>query len=374
MDILVKYATISLSILLLHPMAGFSQDSAPDLSGIWRRNPQKSPPAAHPPDEMWVKIAQNGPDITITFQTRNQGAGETNAQRLRIGAGENHNTIHGAPMTSKAAWDGTVLVVNSIAKFGEQELRMNDRWSLSPDKGTLTFTERHQFGAEPQPTQDAYVFDRQPDGSWPEPRPSKLAEQVYKNIDILKGIPSERVPVIMAAFSRSLGVACTHCHVEGSLEKKEKPTFAKARRMFHMRNWIAQNAKIEVACWTCHRGHAVPQPGPPSDSGIWPADLDLTAEQGAQPASKVYKNLKFFNSTAADLKSAMLFISASLGVGCAHCHVEGTWEKDDQPAKNSARRMLAMVRDTRREFTDIRIGCPTCHHGGSQPELEPPAR
>lgn len=43
MEILVKYATISLSILLLHAMAAFSQDGAPDLSGIWRRNSQKSP-------------------------------------------------------------------------------------------------------------------------------------------------------------------------------------------------------------------------------------------------------------------------------------------------------------------------------------------
>jgi hypothetical protein len=52
----------------------------------------------------------------------------------------------------------------------------------------------------------------------------------------------------------------------------------------------------------------------------------------------------------------MLFISASLGVGCAQCHVQGAWEKDDQPAKNSALRMLAMVRDTRREFTETMTG------------------
>ena len=157
------------------------------------------------------------------------------------------------------------------------------------------------------------------------------------------------------------------------MEKDDKATFAKARRMFQMRNWIAQNAKVETACWTCHRGHSVPEAGPQIDRTIWPAELNLTAEQSAKPVSQVYKNLKFFNSTAGDLKSSMLFLSASLGVGCSHCHVEGAWERDEKPAKDSARKMLAMVRDTRREFQDIRVGCYTCHHGAAKPELTPPA-
>jgi hypothetical protein len=220
--------------------------------------------------------------------------------------------------------------------------RLTDRWTLSTDRQTLTFVERHQFGAEPAPSEDSYVLHRQPPELWPADQPSKPAEQVYPNIQMLKGVPAERVPSIMSTFSRVLGVACTHCHVEGAMEKDDKPTFAKARRMSYMRNWVAQNAKVETTCWTCHRGHATPEAAPPPDPAVWPADLNLTVEQGAQPASKVYKNLKFFNSTAADIKSAMLFESASLGGGCAHCHVPGAWEKDDKPAKDTARMMLAM--------------------------------
>ncbi len=175
----------------------------------------------------------------------------------------------------------------------------------------------------------------------------------------------------MGMFNRVLGIECAHCHVEGAMDKGDKPTFVKARRMFQMRNWIAQNPKVESTCWSCHRGHIVPDAGPQINPNLWPAELDLTAEQGAEPASKVYKNLRFLNSAASDLKSSMLFMSASLGVECSHCHTVGAWERDNQPAKDMARRMLAMVRDTRLQFSDIRIGCPTCHHGAIKPEMAP---
>jgi hypothetical protein len=274
-------------------------------------------------------------------------------------------------MTSRSSWDGKTLVVDSIAKFGNQELRLNDRWTASPDGRALSFVERHQFGAEPSPTEEASVFVRQSDDSWNVWPSSKLAEQAYPNIEILKGIPAERVPAIMAMFSRSLGAPCTHCHVEGALDRGDKAQFAKAREMFRMQNWIAQNVKIESTCWTCHRGNPIPAPGPQIDTSLWPVSLELPVEQGAQPASNVYRNLTFFNSRVSELKSTMLFMSASLGVGCSHCHVAGAWEKDDKPAKNVARLMLVMVRDTRREFTDIRIGCPSCHHGAGKPEMAP---
>ena len=322
---------------------------------------------------MRVKIEQIDSNVTIVFRARNNGVEEMNVERLRIGSADNANKIHGAPMTSQAAWDGAALVVDSIAKFGDQELRLHERWSLSSDRQTLTFVERHQFGAEPQPTEDTYVFDRQPEGSWEPSQPSQLAELAYPNIVILKGVPAERIPLIMATFSRVLGVPCTHCHVEGAMAKEYKPEFGIARRMFQMRNWIAQNAQVDATCWTCHRGHAVPESGPQIKTEIWPADLNLNAEQSAQPAVKVYKNLRFFNSTAADVKSAMLFISTSLGVECSTCHTVGAWEKDDKPAKDVARKMLAMVRDTRHQFADIRVGCFTCHHGASKPEMAPAA-
>lgn len=366
-----RYAVLALSLLVLFPFPSPSQDGVPNLSGVWRRNPQKSSHSGHPPEEMLVKIEQNNSEITITFRVRNNGADETNVSHLHIGAVPDKNEIHGAPMISKAAWVGSTLVVDSIAKFGDAELRMNGRWTLSPDRQVLNYVERHQFGAEPEPTEDTYVLDRRPDESWQVTEPPKTAEQVYPNIKMLKGVPAERLPSIMGGFTRALGVQCKYCHVEGAMEKDDKPAFVKARRMFEMVSSINKNEKIEVACWTCHRGHAIPEAGPQINPSIWPSELDLTAEQGKEPVAKVYKNIRFFNSSASDLKSGMLFMSASLGVGCSNCHVVNTFEKDDKPDKDVARMMLAMVRDTRRDFTDIHIGCFTCHHGAVKPERTP---
>jgi Photosynthetic reaction centre cytochrome C subunit len=369
----LSYAMLVLCFSVLYPSYALSQDGVPNLSGVWRRNKQTSPRSENPPEEMLVRIDQNNSDIIIPIRVRNKGAEETNVTHIRIGADENKNEIHGAPMTSKAAWAASVLVVDSIASFGNEKLRMNDRWTQSRDKQTLTFTERHQFGAEPEPTEVTHIFDRQADESWPVPQTSKTAEQVYPNIKVLRGVSAERLPSIMSGFGRALGVPCTRCHVEGAMERDDKPTFGKARRMLEMVNSISQNSKVEVVCWTCHRGQAIPEIGPQIRTDMWPPELEMTAEQGREPVSVVYKNIKFFNSSASDLKSSMLFMAASLGVGCSHCHRVGMWERDDKPAKDAARAMLAMVRDTRHEFTDIRIGCFTCHHGANKPETVPPA-
>jgi len=42
------------------------------------------------------------------------------------------------------------------------------------------------------------------------------AEQVYKNIDIMKGVPAGRLLGAMKFFTASLGTTCAHCHVEAT--------------------------------------------------------------------------------------------------------------------------------------------------------------
>lgn len=250
--------------VLLCSFLAFPQD-APNLTGIWRFNPQKGRHSGQAPEDMRIKIDQNGPDITILFRVRNKSQEETNSTRLRIGSADNKNEIHGAPMISKATWDGATLVVDSVAKFGNQELRMTDRWTLSPDKQTLTFVEKHQFGAEPQPTEDTTIFERQPEGSWEPSQPPKPAEQVYKNIQVMKGVPSNRLMGAMQFFSKSLGVECAHCHVPNEFDKDDKPAKNTARKMLTMVHQIngdnfPQNQV--VSCWMCHRGSAKPEAFP----------------------------------------------------------------------------------------------------------------
>jgi len=95
------------------------------------------------------------------------------------------------------------------------------------------------------------------------------AEKVFKNIQLLKGIPAARLLRIMElGYSRSLGVTCTHCHVPPEWEKEDKPTKQIARDMAAMAANInneqlkkIKNLKSEnpvINCTTCHRGQIKP--------------------------------------------------------------------------------------------------------------------
>jgi tetratricopeptide (TPR) repeat protein len=97
------------------------------------------------------------------------------------------------------------------------------------------------------------------------------------------------------------------------------------------------------------------------------------------------KNLKVFpkNTTADQLRGAMVGFTRSLGVRCSHCHVgeEGkpldTYDfvSDKNPKKNVARGMLKMVGKVEKELVSIQparaervqFGCITCHHGRPLP-------
>ena len=93
----------------------------------------------------------------------------------------------------------------------------------------------------------------------------KLAEQQYKNIKILKGIPADQIIPAMQFITASLGVDCEYCHVrEGhslAFDKDDKKPKLAARKMIEMMNAINKNnfdGKREVTCYSCHRG--APEP------------------------------------------------------------------------------------------------------------------
>jgi Photosynthetic reaction centre cytochrome C subunit len=87
------------------------------------------------------------------------------------------------------------------------------------------------------------------------------AEQVFKNIEILKGKKASRLPGMMSALTGLLGVDCTYCHVKDQWASEEKPTKQTARKMFRMIGTINKDnfeGRNAVSCWTCHRGSPHP--------------------------------------------------------------------------------------------------------------------
>jgi photosynthetic reaction center cytochrome c subunit len=89
----------------------------------------------------------------------------------------------------------------------------------------------------------------------------KKAEEQFKNIQVLKGIPAEQLVPTMQFITASLGVQCDFCHVQGAFEKDDKKTKQTARKMMEM--MIAINADDfdghrMVTCNSCHNGNEKP--------------------------------------------------------------------------------------------------------------------
>ncbi|GEM_PF-1171284 len=100
----------------------------------------------------------------------------------------------------------------------------------------------------------------------------KPAEEVFKNIQLFKGMPAIRVLRIMSfAFTPALGVECSHCHVIEQWEKDDKAPKQTARQMWQMMgklkqdlNGIFNDANRTVNCYSCHRGAVKPALSPPA--------------------------------------------------------------------------------------------------------------
>lgn len=109
-----------------------------------------------------------------------------------------------------------------------------------------------------------------------------LAEDVFKNIQVLRGVPVNQFMATMGFFSASLGSNCTFCHVEdsgGNWAKyaDDNPQKQMARKMIVMMNAINQSyfgGKRALTCYSCHRGGETPKVIP-----------DLAAQYSSIPLS-----------------------------------------------------------------------------------------
>jgi len=114
-----------------------------------------------------------------------------------------------------------------------------------------------------------------------------------------------------------------------------------------------------------------PTPGVAAVQGDGASDKSAKASPGDPSlAEGHYKNIQVFKGVPADdLVPAMQFITASLGVDCDFCHVERAPEKDDKKEKQTARKMITMVRAINQDqFAGEReVTCVSCHRGAPRP-------
>jgi hypothetical protein len=94
-----------------------------------------------------------------------------------------------------------------------------------------------------------------------------MAEQVFKNVKVLRGIPVGEFMDTMGFFAASLGLNCVYCHVEESMENwdnfaKDVPRKETARAMILMVNALNKGSfggRRALTCYSCHRGAEHPK-------------------------------------------------------------------------------------------------------------------
>jgi outer membrane lipoprotein-sorting protein len=98
------------------------------------------------------------------------------------------------------------------------------------------------------------------------PAAPPMAETVFKNVQVLKGIPVNEFMGTMGIFSAALGMSCEDCHAAGdadwSVYATDSPRKQMARVMVTMMATINKThfrGRQVVTCYTCHRGTARPR-------------------------------------------------------------------------------------------------------------------
>ncbi len=120
----------------------------------------------------------------------------------------------------------------------------------------------------------------------------KTAEQAFKNIQALKGLPDSQLIGVMAYMQASLGAKdCEYCHVRSGennweWEKDDKPKKQAARKMVQMVldiNKASFDGRPEVTCYTCHQGHERPVAVPSLPLAMASADSAPPRPAGPMP-------------------------------------------------------------------------------------------
>src|ERR1700692_3989255 len=129
-----------------------------------------------------------------------------------------------------------------------------------------------------------------------QPKPL-LAEQAFKNIQALKGIPVDDFMETMGVMSAALQFACSDCHANAGPDKvnwaADTPRKRTARRMVLMVAAINKDnfgGRQMVTCWTCHRNRDRPLTTPTMEilygmPSLDPDDVLVTPPGMPSPAS-----------------------------------------------------------------------------------------
>src|SRR5262249_2405462 len=131
----------------------------------------------------------------------------------------------------------------------------------------------------------------------PQAEKKMTAEQAFKNIQVLKGIPVDDFMGTMGIMSAAVGYDCSECHANAGTDKvdwaadtQKKVIARKMTTMVQKINADNFSGRQVVTCWSCHHGRDRPATsptlemvyGPPSgetDDVVQPMPGQLSPEE-----------------------------------------------------------------------------------------------
>ena len=155
----------------------------------------------------------------------------------------------------------------------------------------------------------------------------KMVEDVFKNVQALKGISVDDFLGTMGVMSAAIGFDCSECHNNAGTERvdwaaDDNPKKLTARRMVRMVQAINRdhfNNRQEVTCWTCHHGRDRPAVTPSLETvyGQVPLDPDdvLQNMPGQTPATQIFDKYLTALGGADKLNSLQSWIGTGTSVG-----------------------------------------------------------
>src|SRR5579863_9626103 len=158
------------------------------------------------------------------------------------------------------------------------------------------------------------------------PKP-QMAEQVFKNVQVLKGITSDDFLGTMGLMSGSIGFDCSECHNFAGTDKvnwaaDDNAKKLIARKMVTMVQAINKDnfgGRANVTCWTCHRGRDRPATIESMETvyGPGPSEADeVISTAPGQPKPEVILD-KYIQALggAAKLATIKSFIATGTSIG-----------------------------------------------------------
>jgi hypothetical protein len=159
--------------------------------------------------------------------------------------------------------------------------------------------------------------------------PQPMAENVFKNIQVLKGMPADVFMDTMGMFASSLLYDCTGCHVQEILVDRSAfatptPRIQRARQMVVMVNALNKQyfgGQPKVSCFTCHRASGFPDvipdlglqygDGPPEN----PNSMTIYPQQGGPSADEIFRKYIEAVGGMARLSKLTSFVATGTYIG-----------------------------------------------------------